>query len=110
MLDPFSHTHSFVFWKNNFGERTFRCIHPECYKILPVSLLIGKLNECCLCHQIKFTLTKEDLRRVKPRCENCSNTKEAKRKRVIKEFLEATAVPEPAEEVEDLIRIPDENI
>lgn len=76
-LDQKTHIHSWVRWKKNLGEMNFRCDHPDCNKIQPRSLLLGKRALCSICHGNEIILTGEDLRRAKPRCINCSTTKEA---------------------------------
>src|SRR5215471_15171059 len=52
------------------------CLGKRCYSIVETAILEGKDNRC-KCGNV-FTLTKEDLRRVTPRCLQCSNTKAAK--------------------------------
>lgn len=69
----------------------YRCIHPTCTSFTRKSLLIGKLGLCPNC-QNEFVLDREKLKRVKPLCDNCCNTKTAKEKRRIANIPELAEV------------------
>lgn len=71
------HVHTFVRWKKLFNEWHFRCADPDCMKVSPQSLLVGKRSICAICRKEEMILSNDDLRRAKPRCAMCSNTKEA---------------------------------
>lgn len=68
---------------------TFNCADKYCTRLVHKSHLSGKASLCNNCGR-EFVLTKEDLKRAKPMCFNCSNTKEAKafreRKKVFEEM------------------------
>lgn len=69
----------------------YMCADPDCSHNTLADLLIGKSSLCNKCHE-KFVLTYEDLRRAKPLCINCSNTKEAREFRKRKEALESIGI------------------
>ena len=79
-----NHIHEFIKWKVRFGELFYRCAHPDCSKITEQSLLVGKRSTCGLCHTGTLVLTKEDLKRAKPRCLECSETSAARELRATK--------------------------
>jgi hypothetical protein len=77
-MPSLNHVHTYVRWKTSrTGVVYFRCTHSNCTHFAELSFLPGKLNSCISCGE-QFTLTKEDLRRAKPKCLQCSNTKKAK--------------------------------
>lgn len=75
------HIHTWVKWKKFFGELHFKCDHPECFLTAPKSKIVGKRTTCASCHVEEFTLTPRHLKMSRPRCINCSQSKEAKEKR-----------------------------
>lgn len=82
------HIHCFVRWKKNFGEMQWKCDSPDCYEVKPQSLIEGKRSICAICHENEIILTKEHLKRKRPRCEDCSRTQVALERRRIKSVLE----------------------
>lgn len=86
------HLHSFIFWKIYGDERVFKCAHPDCTETRVQSFLVGKRGLCSVCGINDVIYTPDDLRRSKPRCADCSNTKANREKRKIKELL--TALPD----------------
>ena len=74
------HTHIFEKIKIN-GQIFYRCSHGECWFRAPKSEMLGKKTLCVICQKNEFTLSREDLKRAKPRCLDCSNTKEAREKK-----------------------------
>lgn len=74
-MPAIAHIHTYVKYKNRPGF--YRCEAPDCTHIIDKELLLGKLSLCSLCGS-QMILTREDLRRAKPRCLNCSETKKAK--------------------------------
>ena len=77
MSQILDHVHIFVRWRKAFGEWQYKCADPDCYEVKPLSLILGKRSRCAVCRQTEMILTREDLRRAKPRCKDCSNTKQA---------------------------------
>jgi hypothetical protein len=76
IMPSIKHTHTYVKYKNRPGY--FRCNDMKCTHFIDQERILGKLSKCNFCGN-EFILTEEDLRRVRPRCLNCSNTKIAKR-------------------------------
>jgi hypothetical protein len=74
-MPSIDHVHLYVKYKKRPGY--FRCAAPNCTHIADKEFLEGKHSTCNLCGAV-MTLSKEDLRRAKPRCIECSNTKKAK--------------------------------
>lgn len=86
---PFlDHIHPYIFWKKFGDERVFKCSHPDCEETRVQSYLEGKRGMCAVCQLNPLVYTKQDLRRSRPRCPECSNTKENREKRKIKSLLE----------------------
>jgi len=67
----------------------YMCTDPHCTFRSPKIFLVGKAALCNSCHN-EFVLTSEDLRRAKPVCPNCSQTKDAKEFRRLREALRET--------------------
>jgi hypothetical protein len=86
-----NHVHKYVRWKKRF----YRCTHADCTHYAERSFLIGKRAVCNLCGE-SFILSPEDLRRSKPRCINCSDTKEAKTRRALMDMLDSIVVDDKA--------------
>lgn len=84
--DGTKHIHEYIrrdagLKRNGKKSEVFRCAHPLCSHNRNKIDLIGKLTICSLCHRNEFVLTNKDLQLAFPRCEFCSNRKEAKQKR-----------------------------
>ena len=75
------HTHSYIRWKKNFGKMFYKCNHPDCYHAAPTDMIEGKRTLCPICHQKEFLLEKKHFKMVRPRCPDCSTTKEDVEKR-----------------------------
>lgn len=92
-MPSLDHTHIYV--ARSPKKDSFRCDHPDCsHLMLNKSDLIGKRTVCAVCRENSFLLTVEDLRRKRPRCINCKETKEARKKREMKETLAGLGVTE----------------
>lgn len=95
------HKHTWV--KHKQREGYFRCTGATCYSIQPRDILIGKENACPFCGKT-FLLSREDLRRAKPRCQDCSQTKEAKTyqkaQEVMRNLLEGVDINKEGEDDE----------
>lgn len=84
-MPALKHVHTYVKYKNRPGY--WRCDDKLCTHFIDKERVKGKLSRCNSCGAV-FELTYEDLRRVKPVCVECSNTKEAKQKRKVSEIAE----------------------
>lgn len=84
---PFTHIHTYIRWKRTEKEIWYKCTHPDCNHYAALSFLIGKRAICGICNENEIILTKEDLRRAVPRCQGCSNTKVAIRRRRLESQL-----------------------
>lgn len=82
------HVHTWVRWKKNFGAWQFKCADPDCDAVKDLSYLVGKRTKCSICFSTEFILTKVDLKRVRPRCLDCSETKDAIEHRRNKKIVE----------------------
>jgi hypothetical protein len=82
------HIHPYIRWKKFGGENTFKCSHPDCSETRTQSFLVGKRGICAICLKNEVIYGPDDLRRVKPRCADCSNAKVHREKRKIRELLE----------------------
>lgn len=70
-----NHIHTYVKYKGKPGY--FKCDAQDCTHWVDKELIVGKLSLCTQCHS-QFQLTRDDLRRSRPRCINCSDTQKAK--------------------------------
>jgi hypothetical protein len=92
------HVHKYIKFKSRSGY--LRCEDTVCTHYILKELAIGKVSRCSKCLS-EFTLTIEDLRRVRPLCPNCSNTKEARTRRKAEAFINSIVnnqesdVPDP---------------
>lgn len=89
-----NHVHTYVKYKGRPGF--YRCDAPDCTHFIDKESILGKYSLCTECGS-QMILTKDDLRRARPKCFNCSNTKEAIRKRKAMEF--ANTLFKGAEEI-----------
>ncbi len=87
MSQIIDHIHPFIFWKIYGDERVFKCAHPDCTETRVQSFLVGKRGLCSVCGINDIIYTPDDLRRSKPRCSDCSNTKANREKRKLKDTL-----------------------
>lgn len=78
------HVHTYVQYKKRPGY--FRCAAPDCTHFIDRESVHGKQSVCTQCGAT-FILDYPDLKRVKPRCINCSDTKKA---RVLRKAQELT--------------------
>jgi hypothetical protein len=77
MPKSLNHIHTYIRWKQAFGEMHYRCDHPDCMHHAPVSLLRGKKSVCAVCKVKELILKSSDFKLARPRCEDCSETAEA---------------------------------
>lgn len=89
------HTHSFIRhsdkdrkpYKDSSGDTIYKCGDPNCmFKVKRVDI-IGKATMCPKCRCNEFTLTPEDLRRARPLCMDCRNTKEARQQQIVRAMV-----------------------
>jgi len=74
-MSSLKHVHTYVKYKKRSGY--FRCADSHCTHILDKEAVLGKASLCTSCGK-EFILSREDLKRVKPRCLECSNTARGK--------------------------------
>ena len=88
-MPSLNHTHTYVRWKTTkLGVTYYRCNHPNCTHFIDRELIIGKTSLCSSCGE-QFILSREDLRRAKPRCMSCANTKEARTIRMARDLMDS---------------------
>jgi hypothetical protein len=87
------HTHTYI--RHETRKKYMRCFSPHCTHVIEAAILRGKASLCTICGD-EFVLTREDLRRAKPRCPKCSMTKEGGIRRDIesKEGLGKGIIPD----------------
>ena len=87
-LLPEDHVHE-IERKYSPNHKVFwTCTHPDCtFFTYDRTQIEGKRVICAVCHTNDLILTKESLRRAKPRCLECSNTAEAQK---VKQMREAS--------------------
>ena len=88
-MPSLDHTHTYIRWKTTkLGVTYYRCNHANCTHFIDKDLIVGKTTLCSNCGD-QFILSHEDLRRAKPRCLSCSNTKEAKTIRMARSIMDS---------------------
>ena len=80
------HTHTYVRYKSRPGY--FRCDSPDCTHFIDKESVLGKISLCTTCGE-QFLLSREDLKRARPKCLNCSNTKKAKQHKKVQKLTES---------------------
>jgi len=98
-----NHIHQYIRVKRTVRDGKpflFMCAHPDCSHRNEKKFIEGKHSICNKCGS-EFVLTREDLRRSKPVCVNCSQTKEAKLHRQIREGV-SELFPEEKQEITTL--------
>jgi hypothetical protein len=73
-MPSLKHTHSYVRYKSRPGY--YRCANAHCSHFAEKEVLVGKACTCT-CGK-EFILDREDLRRARPKCLECSNTAKSK--------------------------------
>ena len=90
------HTHTYA--RCSWNPKMFRCLDKYCTHEIAKFRIIGKASLCCKCGK-EITLTAEHLRRAKPACLACSNTRESRQiNAVASEIASLFAVNTPPEE------------
>lgn len=69
-----NHVHTYV----KYSKTQMKCDDPYCTHLQLKDRLLGKITRCSVCKRNEFVLTKQDLKRVRPRCIECSETRAAK--------------------------------
>lgn len=91
-MSAIKHTHIYVFFETRKGMDYYKCDDPHCTHVAPRNLIVGKASVCSACRNSELILTWAILRRRRPKCLECANTKEAKdfrhTKDVMKNLLE----------------------
>lgn len=82
------HIHTYVKYKGRPGF--YRCNAKDCTHFIDKERILGKMSRCNSCGA-EFQLTQEDLRRAKPKCLECSNTKRARIHKKTMELAEQAA-------------------
>lgn len=75
-MPAINHVHSYIRLKHRKDH--YKCGDPYCTHIAHKELIEGKADKCPFCGN-EFVLTKDDPRRAKPRCIDCSNTASARK-------------------------------
>lgn len=70
------------------GERSYRCIDPNCTHYTEYSALVGKNAICPECRET-FILTKNALTLVLPRCLDCRNTRESRNNQEVRSLVDS---------------------
>ena len=94
------HTHQMMRVKGTVKDGRpflFMCADSHCTYKEEKKFLLGKASLCNTCRK-EMILTTEDLKRSKPMCRDCSNTKEAKEYRRLKEVIRELIPPEQVQE------------
>lgn len=95
-MPALTHTHSYVksHKQKSDGQQVWKCEDPKCTHLSLHHLVRGKLTLCPACREQEFVLEGRALKRTRPLCINCRNTKEAKEFRESKSLIEALFKPQ----------------
>lgn len=87
--------HAHTYERVRTDTKLYRCIHPDCYHIIPKELMKGK-RSTCICGN-EFIITQKSLRLKNPHCESCSkfNPVTQAKKNTITEVILTTKVNAP---------------
>jgi len=83
-MPSLKHIHTYAKFKGKPGF--WKCNAPDCTHYAHRELVVGKYSLCNICGA-QMKLTFQDMKRVEPRCLNCSNTKKG---RMARKALEIT--------------------
>lgn len=87
-MEEKNHIHSFVFLKKKKnGEELYKCADPSCLYVIGRDLIEGKISLCPKCFKNTLLLDKEAMRRKRPVCIDCANTKRAVNHRRAKDII-----------------------
>lgn len=70
-----NHIHTYI--RKSSNKNMYRCNSPDCTHFTDKESILGKLSLCTSCGDT-IILSREDLRRAKPKCLACSDTKKGK--------------------------------
>src|ERR1041385_6111890 len=82
--DGSPHTHIYV----RRDKKTYKCLHPSCTHWMWKKDLQGKRSICSVCMAAPILLDPKNLKLARPRCVDCSETKESKALRETREKLQ----------------------
>ena len=107
-MPTLQHVHSYVFWKYQGGvknpetpkEAWYKCADAHCTHTAPRSFILDKASICPKCFSKELILDREALKRKRPLCIDCRNTKEAQQYRKAKVILEELLTEPTETEVE----------
>jgi len=114
-LDEATHIHEFnripFYVKHGINFRRewrWKCQNPDCNAIWKRFQVKDKRSVCSVCHENTLILDNDALKRAKPRCTNCSMTRESIEKREAKRTVQGFVSqlldidkPETREEIEE---------
>lgn len=86
-MPALKHTHSYIKLKNREGF--WKCANPACTHIRHEDFIKGKESACPDCGEL-LVLDGEMIRRARPLCVNCRDTKEARQFRATRKLVEDT--------------------
>lgn len=82
-MPTINHVHKYVRFKGKPGY--YKCDSFDCTFYIERELIVNKLTRCSKCEDV-FVLTREDLKRARPKCSNCSKSKKAKEDRLLQDL------------------------
>lgn len=106
-MPSLNHIHTYVRIKKNYktlGETRWKCDDPDCTSVVPYELVQGKRSKCSSCGA-EIILGKEEVKRARPKCFMCSNTKDAIRKQKAAALMERLTADDSKPEKEGEIEI-----
>lgn len=86
-MSVIKHTHIYVFLEKLKGVEYYKCDDPHCTHFEKRSKIINKASMCTECRKREIILDWKTLRRRRPKCLHCSNTKEGKAFRSTQEIM-----------------------
>lgn len=73
-MPTIKHTHTYI--RSRRDKTIYQCADPHCTHKAHKDDVYGKASVCAICGDREIVMGYEELKRAKPRCDNCSNRKE----------------------------------
>lgn len=89
-MPSLNHTHTYI--RDKRAKNRYKCADPDCTHLMQRSELWGKRSICAICKVNELVLNYEELKRSEPRCEECSNRKEHREVREVKQKLKELGI------------------
>lgn len=91
-----NHIHTYV----RVSAKQWKCADPHCSHFTTAERVKEKASLCAVCKSREIILTRDKMRRAKPRCLECSNSREAIEFRKTRKNLESIGITNEVQPME----------